>query len=157
MSLWMKILRMHWSKLNICKLMRVLVDTNILIDQVCQRQPFAENASQLLLLGYQHKIDLFFCPISFVNTVYVARKYGYNQESVIDALKSIASFCSFAEHLTEVVNNALSSGWKDFEDANQFFSAKAADVDCIVSRDRKGFESLDIPHYDIIDFLQRFV
>lgn len=36
----------------------------------------------------------------------------------------------------------MACGWKDFEDANQYFSAKTAKIDCIVTRDKKGFEDV---------------
>lgn len=134
--------------------MRVLVDTNILIDQICQRVPFAEDAAKLLLLGYERRVDLYFCPISFVNTVYVGKKYGFTQDSIIRSLKEIASFCEFAEHTKEVVTESMECEWRDFEDANQYFSAKAAGIDCIVSRDRKGFEETMIPCYTVKDFLK---
>ena len=37
--------------------MRVYVDTNILIDYVCQRQEFADAANRLLALGYMGKVS----------------------------------------------------------------------------------------------------
>lgn len=136
--------------------MKVLVDTNILIDKLCCRQPFVDDANKLFVLGYQNIISLYFCPISFVNAVYVGRKYGYTQESLIGSLKTISTFSKFAEHKNKVVLKSIDCGWKDFEDANQFYSAEMAKIDCIVTRDKKGFEDSSIPCYNITDFLKQF-
>lgn len=136
--------------------MKVLVDTNILIDQVCRREQFVDYANRLFLLGYKKVIQIYFCPISFVNTVYVGRKYGYTQESLIGSLKAISSFSKFAEHKSSVIIKSLNCGWKDFEDANQYFSAENTKIDCIVTRDKKGFEDTSIPCYQIKDFLNLF-
>lgn len=38
--------------------MRVYVDTNILIDYVCQRKEFADVANCLVALGYMGKVKL---------------------------------------------------------------------------------------------------
>ena len=136
--------------------MKVLVDTNILIDQVCSRELFVADANQLFLLGFQKVIKLYFCPISFVNTVYVGRKYGYTQESLISSLKAISAFSKFAEHKSSVILKALDCGWRDFEDANQYYSAQNSKIDCIVTRDKKGFEDSAITCYNIKDFLKLF-
>lgn len=42
------------------------------------------------------------------------------------------------------------------EDANQYYSAQNSKIDCIVTRDKKGFEDSVIPCYNIKDFLKLF-
>ena len=57
--------------------MKVYIDTNILIDLVCLREPFAEQAQKLFALGYIGKLSLITSALSFVNTIYIGRKYNY--------------------------------------------------------------------------------
>ena len=56
--------------------MKVYIDTNILIDLVCLREPFAEQAQKLFALGYIGKLSLITSALSFVNTIYIGRKYN---------------------------------------------------------------------------------
>lgn len=51
--------------------MKVFVDTNILIDLVCERQPFVEAARRLFAMGYQGRAQLMVSALSIVNTIYI--------------------------------------------------------------------------------------
>ncbi len=42
---------------------------------------------------------------------------------------------------------------KDFEDCVQYYSALSGEMDCIVTRNKKDFENLDIPIYTSAEFL----
>lgn len=88
--------------------MKVFVDTNVLIDLVCSRAGFVENAQHLFALGYMRRITLMISSLSFVNTVYIARKYGYLEVS--GALEKISSFVEVVDLKGSVVVGALSSG-----------------------------------------------
>ena len=55
--------------------MRVYIDTNILIDYVCQRNEFADAANRLVALGYMGKVKLQTSALSYVTAMYVAHKY----------------------------------------------------------------------------------
>lgn len=57
--------------------MRVFVDTNILVDLICLREGFAENAQKLFALGYMGKLNLQLSSLSLVNAMYICRKYSY--------------------------------------------------------------------------------
>lgn len=59
--------------------MRVFVDTNVLIDFVCDRVGFAENADQLFALGCLGEIQLMTSSLSYVTAMYVAHKYDYQK------------------------------------------------------------------------------
>ena len=55
--------------------MKVYLDTNILIDFVCKRVPFYEDAKRLFALGSIGQFDLVTSSLSIVNTIYIGRKY----------------------------------------------------------------------------------
>lgn len=125
--------------------MRVFVDTNILIDYVCARQGFVEMAERLFVSGLcgEHKLPI--SDLSYVNTVYVSRQYGYSRDAVLNVLQKIEAFCETAEMGKQVVHAALHSGWKDFEDSIQYHSAVASMAECIVTRNKKDFSDSLIP------------
>ena len=54
--------------------MRVLLDTNIVLDLILDRQPFAEAAASIWELNYQGKIEAYVSAITPINVFYVTRK-----------------------------------------------------------------------------------
>lgn len=127
--------------------MKVFVDTNILVDLVCTRIDHLEEAKKLFAMGYAHRIKLSISALSYVNTVYIGRKYGFSSEQIINILSNIASFTETSDLSGDVVNWALASNWKDFEDATQYKAAIESNADCIVTRNKKDFKMSSIPVY----------
>ncbi len=132
--------------------MKVFVDTNVLIDLVCSRAGFVENAQRLFALGYMGNITLMLSSLSLVNTMYVAHKYGYAEVS--ESLKKISSFVDVVDLKGSAAVEALSSGWKDYEDAVQYQSSILSSAEYIVTRNKKDFSMSSIPVYTVEEFLQ---
>lgn len=53
--------------------MKVFVDTNILIDYVCRREPFFLPAKAIFAFGYLGKSQIAVSALSIVNSVYIGR------------------------------------------------------------------------------------
>lgn len=125
--------------------MRVYVDTNVLIDFVCQRDVFAEPANKLMTLGCMGKIKLQTSALSYVTTMYVAHKYGY--QNVKESLMALTQFLDVQDLQAKTVVEMLSSDWKDYEDATQNQTALLSNADCIVTRNKKDFSLSSLPIY----------
>lgn len=132
--------------------MTVYVDTNILVDFVCQRKEFFDDARRLFAYGYIKTFSLQTSAVSFVNTMYIAHKYNY--EGVEDALLKVSTFVDIVDLKGESVEWALTSGWKDYEDATQFKTAEISQADCIVTRNKKDFRKSSIPVYSVKELFQ---
>jgi predicted nucleic acid-binding protein len=72
--------------------MRVYLDTNILVDLVFSRQEFLLDAQRVFALGYAGDVQLMVSALSFVNTVYLGRKYKFPMDEVCSKLRLIADF-----------------------------------------------------------------
>ena len=57
--------------------MKVFVDTNILVDFVCNRQSFAEDAERLFAHACVGDFEIQVSALSYINAVYIAHKYGH--------------------------------------------------------------------------------
>lgn len=132
--------------------MRVFVDTNVLIDFVCDRVGFAENADQLFALGCLGEIQLMTSSLSYVTAMYVAHKYDY--QKVKKALLAVSQFVMILDLESQTVIDMLSSDWKDYEDATQNHTALLANADCIVTRNKKDFVESTLPIYSVSEFLE---
>ena len=131
--------------------MTVFVDTNILLDLLCEREPFVQNARMLFAYGYAGRISLVLSSLSLINAVYISKKYGY-----VDArerLADITEFVRVVDLYEDVARGALACDWKDYEDAVQYMSAIKVKADCIVTRNKKDFRKSIIPVYTIDEFM----
>ena len=55
--------------------MKVFVDTNILIDYVCRREPFFLHAKAIFAFGYLGKSQIAVSALSIVNSIYIGRRH----------------------------------------------------------------------------------
>ena len=135
--------------------MRAYIDTNILVDLVLARQEFLPDAQRVFALGYAGEAQLVISALSFVNTIYLGRKYKYPMEEVYAKLRRIADFVDVADLSGQNVVDMLSSGWKDYEDATQHRVAVDEQADCIVTRNKKDFIASTITVFSPTEFIDK--
>jgi predicted nucleic acid-binding protein len=125
-------------------MMRVFLDTNVVLDVLGDRTPFVEHAVPIWMLAEKGRITGLVSTLSFSNIFYILRKYA----GAAIALKSLRYLrANFTPTACDqgVVDHALASDFPDFEDAIQYFSARNADAACIVTRDLGHFATASIP------------
>ena len=136
-------------------MMRAYVDTNILVDLVLSRQEFLPDAQRVFAIGYAGEAQLVVSALSFVNTVYLGRKYKFPMDDVLSKLRMIADFVDVADLSGQNVVDMLNSGWRDYEDATQHRSAINEQADCIVTRNKKDFKAGTLPVLTPLEFFNR--
>ena len=136
-------------------MMRAYVDTNILVDLVLSRQEFLPDAQRVFAIGYAGEAQLVVSALSFVNTVYLGRKYKFPMDDVLSKLRMIADFVDVADLSGQNVIDMLNSGWRDYEDATQHRSAIDEQADCIVTRNKKDFKASTLPVLTPLEFFNR--
>ena len=132
--------------------MKIFVDTNILIDFVCSRKSFVEDAERIFALGCVGEVKLMTSALSYVTAMYVARKYDY--KNVADSLIVLSEFVEVIDLKGCTVIQMLSSDWKDYEDATQNETAITADADCIVTRNKKDFKNSSLAVYTVKELFE---
>jgi predicted nucleic acid-binding protein len=122
----------------------LLFDTNVIIDFLADRSPFAEHASRLFDLAEKGKLTIYVSALSYSNIYYILSKFISHKET-ISLLKDIEMMTNTLEVSGTTIQAALNSGLKDFEDAIQLYTAiKSRKTQMIVTRDPKGFKTTDI-------------
>lgn len=124
-------------------MMKVFLDTNIVIDLLDKREPFYIDAVKLFTLAYQKKITLFVSPMTYATASYLLRKHG--KEGMRKLLNNFRQLSQITTADERVVDAALASSFDDYEDALQYYSALTRNVDVIVTRNKKDFMSASIP------------
>jgi predicted nucleic acid-binding protein len=124
--------------------MRVLVDTNVILDFLQEREPFVENAARLFERIDTGEIEGFIAATTITNIYYIVRKAA-GATVAQDAITQILADLSICAVDREVVEQAIALNFRDFEDAVQYVCGVVNHVDAIVTRDASGFVGAEIP------------
>ena len=129
-----------------------LVDTNVIIDMLLDRED-ADAACAVFDGAERGDYSLHICALSFTTMFYSLRKI-LSIEDRINALTQLNEAMEVAAVDSKVIDMALNSGWKDFEDAVQNFSAVADhQISAIITRNTKDFKDSSLEVVDSVEFL----
>jgi len=132
----------------------VFVDTNIVIDLLQKRDEFYKEAQELFTLADRKKIKLYISALTFANTYYILSRFYSSDE----AKKILSKFKVLVEVLPttdKIIELALASDFKDFEDAIQFYTALESSLEAIITRNKKDFKNNLIPVFSAKEYLNK--
>jgi predicted nucleic acid-binding protein len=98
-------------------MIKLFVDTNIVIDLLSKRKPFYIEAQELFSIAAESKsITLYISALTVANTHYILSKFHHTfmVREILSKLQPLVSILSLDD---EIINKAISSNFKDFEDA----------------------------------------
>ena len=118
--------------------MKVLIDTNVLLDVLCAREDFLEVSLRIWKYCEINKIEGYISALSVPNIVYILRKEltPKRTEEVINQLLLIFKAC---ELKTDDLKKAAAMQHTDYEDALQMIGAARIKADYIVTRNIRDF------------------
>lgn len=120
--------------------MRILVDTNIFLDYLLDREN-AEEVKKFFLYCYKLKNQLYVTTLSLRDIGYVVHHYTHNKKDALKAQMSVYQICSKILDITaDDAINSLFSDMPDFEDSLQKESAERNMLDVIVTNDKKDYK-----------------
>ena len=124
--------------------MRILIDTNVVLDLLQEREPFVKNAARLFERIDAGEIEGFITATTITNIYYIVRKVA-GRVVAQDAIAQILSDLNICAVDLKVLEQALALNFEDFEDAVQYACAIVHNLDAIVTRDLSGFANAEIP------------
>ena len=133
---------------------KLFVDTNIVIDLLQKREDFFEEAQELFTLADQKKVKLFISSLTIANIHFLLLKHYSSSE----ARKILAKFKVLVDVLAlddKIIELALASDLKDFEDAIQFYTAIENNAGIIITRNKKDFKKQRIPVLTAKEYINR--
>jgi predicted nucleic acid-binding protein len=126
----------------------LMIDTNVALDVLANRKPFAEEAAQLFQHAAKGRLKLYISSLSYTTLFYVLRKDN-RPEVVLGSLRNLESVCETVDVTSEVIQAALRIRSGDLEDAVQIQAAiHHKKVTAIVTRDAKGFRRSSLPAFN---------
>ena len=136
--------------------MDLLIDSNVVLDVILNREPFFNHSEKVLRLGVSADINAYISAAAVTDIYYISYRTLRDNELVYNWLLRIFSFTKLISVKPEHIHNAVNLHWKDFEDAVQYSVAKFNGLDGIVTRNMKGFKDSDVKIFtpeEIIKFL----
>lgn len=130
---------------------KLFLDTNVVIDLLDKREGFYKAAVALFTLSYKKEIILYVSPMTYATAAYLLRKQGEAQVKLL--LRNLRQLSEVTTANDMVVDDALASTFKDYEDALQYYSALKHNVDCIITRNVIDFKNAKIPVLSPDEFL----
>ena len=138
-------------------MIKVLLDTNIILDLLAKREPFYNGAARIFTLADKSKLMLFTTSLSIANTYYILSnlKSASDAREILRNFRVLVSIIEVDEKITDLSLNDHS--FRDFEDAIQYYSALENNIGFIITRDSKGFKKSQIPVMTADEFLTSFL
>jgi predicted nucleic acid-binding protein len=131
---------------------RVLVDTNVLLDVLAERKAFYPEAMRVWTLAESDRLDAHVAAISFSNCYYLVRKHG-GLRSAEKAVRLLRDVFTPVDLTARIITQAIDAGFDDFEDAIQFHSAIHAGAECILTRNPDHFPKAPLSILTPAEFL----
>src|ERR1035437_7673535 len=120
------------------------VDTNVIIDFIADRKPFSKAAAKLFDYSEKSKARIFISSLSYSNIYYVVRQI-INPKEMISILHELEAMTETLDVTKSIIKSSLSSDFKDFEDAIQYYTAVSnKKISVIVTRDTKDYKNSDL-------------
>ena len=134
--------------------MRLMIDTNVVLDVLLERESFYINSRAVLDLCESRKINGFISASAATDIFYLVRKSLQSTDEAYNALGNILNIVKILTVTNDDVNSAFIQRAQDFEDCLLAASAKSNKCDSIVTRNKKDFLTFGITLFspeEIID------
>lgn len=132
--------------------MRILVDTNILIDVVTMREPFFADSVKIFELCQKKAVKGAVAAHSIPNMAYILRKDFSSDDLRKIFLNIFEIFRIEAVDFEKLLATVANYNFSDFEDCLQVQCAKSFRANYIITRNVKDFAASEIPAITPEDF-----
>ena len=126
---------------------RLLLDVDVVLDLLLDRQPFAEPAGQLWAHAERRRVEVF-VPAYGVTTIFYVTARERDARFARRVVQEVLAVAAVAAVDDAVLRRALASPCPDFEDAVCLAAAEAAGCAMLVTRDPAGYRGASLPILD---------
>ncbi len=133
--------------------MRVLIDTNVILDLLLDREPFSKQSAWLISKVEKGELTGVLCATTITTIYYLVRK-SLDKKEAEKSIDLIFSLFEIATVNRTVLETARKLDFNDFEDAVIYASAIHSNCDVLITRNMKNFKADDIPIYEPKEFLK---
>ena len=132
--------------------MKVIIDTNVVLDVLLRRKTFVGPASQVFASAEQSTIDACLCATTITTVDYLLNQ-SLSRPAARKALHRLLELFEGAPVNRPVLEEALQSKMPDFEDAVLAYAGDLVGADAVVTRNTKDFKKSPIKALDPVEFI----
>ncbi len=118
--------------------MKLFIDTNVILDVLADREPFADESAAVLSLIERAEVTGFIAAHTATTVFYLLKK-GLGLKRAKSALMDLLKIVEVVPVDHDRLLQALAMNWEDFEDAVQAACAAKIDADYLITRNREDF------------------
>lgn len=136
------------------KNMKILIDTNVLLDVLCNRKAFIDDSLKVFKLCELRKVNGCISALSIPNIIYILRKEltkNYAKQ-IINSLSLLFDICDLKANDLITASNL---DFQDYEDALQSVCAASIKADYIITRNSKDFVSSKVKAITPNEFIEK--
>jgi predicted nucleic acid-binding protein len=130
--------------------MKVLVDTNLVLDVLLGREPFVVEALELFEWIESGQIEATIAATTITNIFYILRK-AENRDVALNAITRVLQGFALTPVTRQTIELALQQPTQDFEDGVQIACAEQAQVNAIITRNPRDFAHIQIPVWSVAE------
>ena len=134
--------------------MKALIDTCIIVDVLCSREPFCADGQKIFLAVAAHRAEGYLSAKEITDIYYLVHKSTHSDSETRQILHTLLRHFSILDTAAIDCRTALDSEMTDFEDAVMAASAERTGMDCIVTRNTRDYSHAALPVYTPSAFLE---
>ena len=134
--------------------MKVLIDTNVILDVLCNRKDFVDDSKKIFKLCEVKKISGYISALTIPNIVYIMRK-ELNSEKVKEVIENLSLIFEIVDLKSEDLKRASIIDFKDYEDAIQSVQANRIKANYIITRNVKDYNNSKVVAIKPSELLER--
>lgn len=124
--------------------MKILIDTNVVLDVLLMREPFCKDAVRVLELTKRDDIKEYVSASAVTDIYYISFRQLKNKGLVMKLMKELLTVVSVAGVSGQEILKAMELEWNDFEDSVQYSVALLQEMDGIITRNPDGYKKSEI-------------
>nr|WP_314994367.1 PIN domain-containing protein [uncultured Treponema sp.] len=133
--------------------MQVLIDTNVILDVLLNRNPFVQDAVKILKIP-EDNMQKFVSASAVTDIYYIAYQEIRDKIKVKDLIKTLLQVVHVADVAEANILAALNSDWSDFEDSVQNSVAESHNYDVIITRNKGDYNKSNLQLFSPKEFLE---
>ena len=133
---------------------KLLLDTNVIIDFIGQRDPFYEKARLLMICGRVGEFSLWISSSQVTDIIFIMTHGGKKDyvPEVLEKLRTLRIFVNVYPVTDRDIDKMLATTWSDPEDALLADLALRMQADAVITRDEDFPKPEGIPVLNCIEF-----
>ena len=136
--------------------MKIMIDTNIIIDVYQNRPDFVENSGKILKLSESRKIIGFITASTITDIYFILGRHIKDKNQLKWLVQKLLKSVTLTDVMAKDVTDAFDLPIEDFEDALLAQCAKRLKASFIVTRNLKDFLDSPVQPISPDEFLERF-